>query len=60
MNSVWVSGTLRIIDSGLDETFPFFGRLLPYSLGYAKLRGLWTRSQTMPMQSGQLTMTIER
>ncbi|MFN8053103.1 MAG: hypothetical protein U0Q22_16780 [Acidimicrobiales bacterium] len=60
VNSVWVSGTLRIVDSGFDEVFPFFGRLLPYSLGYAKLRGIWTRTQKMPVQSGQLTMTVER
>lgn len=59
-NEVWVAGTLRIVDGGFDETFPFFGRLAPYSLGFAKLRGLWTRSQRLPFQSGHIVLTIER
>lgn len=59
-DSVWVSGTVRVIDGEFDETFPFFGRILPLSLGYARLRGIWTRSERLPLQSGQIVITIER
>jgi hypothetical protein len=59
-SSEWIAGTLRVVDGGFDETFPFVGRLQPFSLGYAKLRGLWTRSESLPMQSGQIVVTVER
>lgn len=59
-SSIWMSGTIRIVDSGFDETFQFFGRVLPFSLGYAKLRGIWMRTGQMPMEAGQLVVTIER
>jgi len=59
-DSVWVSGTLRIIDGDFDETFPFVGRVLPSSYGLAKMRGVWIRSESMPFQSGQLAVTFER
>jgi len=60
ISSVWVAGTVRVVDNGIDETFPFFGRILPFSLGYAKLRGIWTRSESLPIQSGQIVVTVER
>lgn len=59
-SSTWIGGNLRIVDSGFDETFPFFGRILPYSLGYAKLRGIWLRSESIPLQAGHVIITIER
>ncbi|HNI33855.1 MAG TPA: hypothetical protein PLV93_00570 [Microthrixaceae bacterium] len=60
VNSVWLAGTVRIVDSGFDETFPFVGRVLPFSLGYARLRGIWTRSEKLPIQSGSIVVTVER
>ncbi|NLA35806.1 MAG: hypothetical protein GX868_08965 [Actinobacteria bacterium] len=59
-DSEFVAGTVRIIDAGFDETFPFFARLTPYSLGYARLRGVWTRSEQLPMTSGHIVITLER
>ena len=55
MNAAGVG--VAVIDSGFDETFPFFGRVLPYSIGYAKLRGLWVRSQKLPVAAGQVVVT---
>lgn len=60
VSSVLMGGTLRVIDGEFDETFTFFGRVQPFSLGYAKFRGIWTRSERLPMQSGQITITVER
>ena len=60
VNSVWVAGTVRVVDGGFNETFPFVGRVLPFSLGYAKMRGIWTRSERLPLQSGQIVVTVER
>lgn len=57
---MWLAGTVRIVDSGFDETFPFVGRVLPFSLGYARLRGIWTRSEKLPIQSGSIVVTVER
>jgi hypothetical protein len=60
IDSVWVAGTVRIVDGEFNETFPFYGRVLPYSLGYAKMRGIWTRSERLPLQTGQIIVTVER
>lgn len=59
-DSEFVAGTVRIVDTGFDETFPFFARLTPYSLGYARLRGIWTRSEQLPLTSGHIVITLER
>ena len=60
IDSVWVAGTVRIVDGEFNETFPFYGRVLPFSLGYAKMRGIWTRSERLPLQTGQIIVTVER
>ena len=59
-DSSWVAGSLRIVDGDVDETFTFFGRALLASYGYAKVRGVWLRTGGVPLQSGQLVMTLER
>ena len=56
----WLSGTIRVIDGPVDETFPFFGNALPSSYGYAKLRGLWLRSEGIPLEAGQIVIVLER
>ena len=58
--SNFVSGVIRVVDSGFDESFSFIGQLTPYSLGYAKLNGVWTRSESVPLTSGLVEITLER
>ncbi len=59
-NEVWLTGRLRIQDGDVDETMVFYGRALPASYGFAKVRGVWTQTSTLPMRSGQVVITFER
>ncbi len=56
----WISGSLRIADHEFDESFVVFGRILPQSYGFMKLRGIWIQSGKFPMKSGQFLLTLER
>jgi hypothetical protein len=59
-DSVMVSGTITVSDGDFQQDFPFFGRILPLSYGYARLRGIWMRTSSAPFESGQIVATIER
>ena len=59
-NEVWLTGRLSVEDGSVDETMFFYGRALPASYGFAKIRGVWTQTSSLPMRSGQLIITFKR
>lgn len=59
-NEVWLSGRLAIVDGDVDEEFLFYGRALPVSYGYAKVRGVWTQTATLPARTGQVVIIFKR
>ncbi len=59
--SGWVTGTLRVQDpSGFDETVTFVGSALVQSYRFARIRGIWMQTASMPMTTGNLDLVIYR
>lgn len=59
--SGWVTGTLRVQDpSGFDETVTFVGSALVQSYRFARIRGIWMQTSSMPMTTGNLDLVVYR
>jgi len=59
--SGWVTGTLRVQDpSGVDETVTFIGSALLQSYRFARIRGIWMQTASMPMTTGNLDLVVYR
>ncbi|MEZ5323234.1 MAG: hypothetical protein R2698_14410 [Microthrixaceae bacterium] len=55
-----IGGSFQVVDDGVNETFQIVGRVQPFSLGYAKFRGVWLQTTSMPFTSGNIVITVER
>jgi Tol biopolymer transport system component len=61
-NARFLMGTIQVIDpkQKMNRTFTILGSIVVQSYRYASLRGIWLSTTSMPLQSGQIDLTLYR
>jgi hypothetical protein len=60
--SHYVVGTIAVVDpaAGFDQKLTVFGQVAAQSARYARIRGIWLRTSSLPFRSGLVDVTVYR